>query len=264
MESLMTTMRGRVLNGELMVGTFGGLSSSALEVMANAGFDFVCLDAEHSPHDRAVLEHLIRAAEIAKMPPMVRVPGHGAEAIAGALDSGAQAILVPRVNNASEAAAVVSAFRYPPQGKRGAGPGRSTLYGASVMEYVAKANDSLMLAVQVESAEAVENLESIVKVEGIDLIFIGPGDLSISLGLTRAEDQEKLTATIRHIVSVCRAAAVPVGLFRLSPADLESWLAAGVTFFIIGSDGIFLANGAAACAKAAREAAARHLHGASA
>jgi 4-hydroxy-2-oxoheptanedioate aldolase len=254
----MTTMRGRVLSGELMVGTFGVLSPAALEVMGSAGFDFVCLDAEHSPLDRGTLEHLIRAAEIAKMPPMVRVPGHSPEAIAGALDSGAQAILVPRVNNASEAAAVVSAFRYPPQGKRGAGPGRSTLYGAAVMEYVAKANESLLLAVQVESAEAVENIESIIKVEGIDLIFIGPGDLSISLGLTRAEDQKKLTAVIRHVVSVCRTAAMPVGLFRFSPADLDSWLAAGVTFFIIASDGIFLASGAASCAKAAHEATARH------
>jgi 4-hydroxy-2-oxoheptanedioate aldolase len=250
----MTTLRSRVLRRELMVGTFGGLgSASALEVMGGAGFDFVCLDAEHSPLDRGCLEGLIRAAEVAKTPAMVRVPGHGAEGIAGALDSGAQAILVPRINSASEAAAVVSAFRYPPQGKRGAGPGRSTLYGAALMQYVTKANDSLLLAVQVESAEAVENIESIVKVEGIDLIFIGPGDLSISLGLTSPDNQHKLTEVIQHVVSVCRDAGMPVGLFRLSPADVESWVAAGVTFFIIGSDAIFLAAGATACAKAARQ-----------
>jgi 4-hydroxy-2-oxoheptanedioate aldolase len=250
----MTTLRSRVLARELMVGTFGGLgSAAALEVMGDAGFDFVCLDAEHSPLDRGRLEELIRAAEAAKTPAIVRVPGHGAEAIAGALDSGAQGILVPRINSALEAAAVVSAFRYPPQGKRGAGPGRSTLYGAALMQYVAKANESLLLAVQVESAEAVENIESIVTVEGIDLVFIGPGDLSISLGLTSAEDQGKLTAVIQHVVSVCRGAGMPVGLFRLSPADLETWLAAGVTFFIIGSDAIFLSSAAISCAKAAKQ-----------
>ena len=123
------------------------------------------------------------------------------------------------------------------------------------MQYVTKANDSLLLAVQVESAEAVENIESIVKVEGIDLIFIGPGDLSISLGLTSPDNQHKLTEVIQHVVSVCRDAGMPVGLFRLSPADVESWVAAGVTFFIIGSDAIILAAGATACAKAARQGA---------
>lgn len=259
----MTTMRSRVLKRELMVGTFGGLGSPpALEVMGGAGFDFVCLDAEHSPLDRGCLEGLIRAAEVARTPAMVRVPGHGAEAIAGALDSGAQGILVPRINSALEAAAIVSAFRYPPQGKRGAGPGRSTLYGATLMQYVARANDSLLLAVQVESAEAVENIASIVNVEGIDLIFIGPGDLAISLGLTGPDDGEKLIEVIQHVVSVCRDAGMPVGLFRLSAADVESWVAAGVTFFIIGSDAIFLASGAIACAQAARQSAARHLQGA--
>jgi 4-hydroxy-2-oxoheptanedioate aldolase len=191
---------------------------------------------------------------VAKMPAMVRVPGHGAEGIASALDSGAQGILVPRINSALEAAAVVSAFRYPPQGKRGAGPGRSTLYGAAVMQYVAKANESLLLAVQVESAEAVENIESIVKVEGIDLIFIGPFDLSISLGLTSPEDQGRLFEVIRHVISVCRDAGMPAGLFRLSPVDVKSWVAAGATFFIIGSDAIFLASGAISCAKAAKGA----------
>jgi 4-hydroxy-2-oxoheptanedioate aldolase len=258
----MTNLRSRVLGKELMVGTFGGLGSqSALEVMGGAGFDFVCLDAEHSPLDRACLEGLIRAAEVAKTPAIVRVPGHGAEAIASALDSGAQGILVPRINTALEAAAVVSAFRYPPQGKRGAGPGRSTLYGASLMQYVARANDSLLLAVQVESAEAVENIESIVKVEGVDLIFIGPSDLSLSLGLSSPEHQGKLTEVIQHVVSVCRDAGMPVGLFRLSPADLESWLAVGVTFFIIGSDAMFLASGAIACAQAARQTTSKYVRG---
>ena len=251
----MASLRSRVLARELLIGTFSSLASpAAVEVIGRAGFDFMCLDAEHAPLDRACLEGLIRAADVSGTPAIVRVPGHGAEAIASALDSGAPGILVPRISTALEAAAVVSAFRYPPQGKRGAGPGRSSHYGAEIMQHVATANDALLLAVQAESAEAVENIESIVKVNGIDLIFIGPADLSISLGFTSPDDQGKLSEVIQYVVSVCRKAGMAVGLFRFSPVDLEFWLAAGVTFFLIGSDGIFLASEAMASAKAARQA----------
>ncbi len=252
----METLRSRVLARELMVGTFSGLDSPiAVEIIGGAGFDFLCLDAEHSPLDRRCLEELIRAADVSGTPAIVRVPGNGSEAIASALDSGAKGILVPRVNTPEEAAAAVSSFRYPPQGKRGAGPGRSTIYGARLMQYVATANESLLLAVQVESAEAIENIESIVKVDGIDLIFVGPGDLSISLGLIGPDDQAKLIEVIEQIVSVCQKAGKAVGLFRLSPVDVLRWVAAGVTFFIIGSDGMFLASGAISTAAAARQVA---------
>ena len=252
----MGTLRSRVLARGLTVGTFCGLGSPiAVEVIGGAGFDFLCLDAEHSPLDRGCLEGLIRAADVSGTPAIVRVPGNGSDAIATALDSGAKGILVPRVSTAEEAAAAVSAFRYPPQGKRGAGPGRSTIYGAKLMQYVASANDSLLLAIQVETAEAIENIESIVKVDGIDLIFIGPGDLSISLGLIGPADQAKLTEVIEKIVGVCQKAGKAVGLFRLSSVDVLRWVARGVTFFIIGSDAMFLADGALSTATAARQVA---------
>ena len=245
------TFRERGRSGAQLLGTFCAIPHPvAVEVMARAGFDLVCIDWEHSQIDRGEIENLVRAAESGGAVAMVRVPGNNSEAIAAALDAGAEGLLVPRVSSAEEAEAAVRATRYPPDGERGAGPGRASRYGYDIAPYVAAANGKILLAVQVETARAVENIDAIAAVEGVDLIFIGPGDLAVSLGAFGPDGAERLDTTIRRVIASCRKAGRATGLFRPSEADVGIWRDAGVSFFLVASDTMFLGASAAAAAKA--------------
>lgn len=249
----MTSFRDRGRSGASLVGTFVAIPHPvAVEVAARAGLDFLCIDWEHAQIGRGHIEDLIRAADIAGTPAMVRVPGHGAEAIAAVLDAGAAGVLVPRVSTAAQARAAVAAMRYPPDGARGAGPGRAARYGHGIAEYLAAANGALLLAVQVETVEGVANVEEIAAVEGVDVVFIGPGDLAVSLGAVGPQGQAALEAAIVSVIEACRRARRAVGLFRPGTADLARWRTAGISFFLIGSDAMFLGAAVAACAAAAR------------
>lgn len=248
----MQTFRERGRSGEMLTGTFVAIPHPvAVEITARAGLDFVCLDWEHAQFSRDALENLTRAAEAGGAAAMVRVPGNLPEAIAAALDAGASGVLVPRVSSAEEAAAAVRAARYPPDGERGAGPGRASHYGYDIARYIGQANAAILVAVQVETARAVDNVAAIVAVEGVDVVFIGPGDLAVSLGAFGPAGEAELDAAILKVIAACRAAGRAVGLFRPSVADLARWRAAGASFFIIASDTMFLGAAAAACAVAA-------------
>ena len=145
--------RDNAIGKARLVGTFAEIPHPvAIEVMAQARPDFICIDWEHGQIARDQIENLVRACDVHGVPAMVRVPGHAPEEIAAALDSGARGILVPRVSTAAQAAAVVKASRYPPQGERGVGPGRATGYGYRIFDYLAEANASIVVAVQVETA----------------------------------------------------------------------------------------------------------------
>jgi 4-hydroxy-2-oxoheptanedioate aldolase len=184
---------------------------------------------------------------------MVRVPGHAPEAIAAALDAGAAGVLVPRVSTAAQAAAAVQATRYPPVGARGVGPGRAAAYGYRIPDYLSKANESLLLAIQVETAEGLANIEEIASVEGVDLIFIGPGDLSVSIDAMGPANADKLDAAIETIASTSRKTGKSVGIFRPSADDVGRWIKSGISYFILASDTMFLGAGLAAGIAAARD-----------
>jgi len=250
----MQNLRQKCLNGEPLIGTFAAIPHPvAIEVTAASGVDFLCIDWEHAQISRERIEDLIRAADAHDVPAIVRVPGHTPEAIAAALDAGAAGVLVPRVSNAAQAAAAVQATRYPPLGSRGVGPGRAAGYGYRIPDYLATANDSLLLAIQVETAEGLANIDEIAAVEGVDLIFIGPGDLSVSIDAMGPANAGKLNAAIESIASVARKAGRRVGIFRPSPGDVDQWAKSGISFFILASDTMFLGAGAAAAVTAARD-----------
>ncbi|WP_102224976.1 HpcH/HpaI aldolase family protein [Acidimangrovimonas sediminis] len=237
----MRDFRARARAGERLCGTFIGIPHPvAVEVTARAGVEFLCLDWEHAQISRGRIEDLLRAAEVAACPAIVRVPGHGPEAIAAALDAGAAGVLVPRVSTEAEARAAVAAVRYPPLGARGAGPGRAAGYGYDIAAYLARANDEILLAVQVETAEGLANIDAIAAVEGIDVVFIGPGDLSVSLGAFGPEGKATLDAAIARILQGCRAAGRAAGLFYPDASRLAEARALGVSFLIVGSDAMFL------------------------
>ncbi len=249
----MSNFRRDCIEQKLLVGTFAAIPHPvAIEVTAASGVDFLCVDWEHSQISRERIEDLIRAADIHRVPAMVRVPGHTAEDIAAVLDAGAAGVLVPRVSTAEQARAAVKATRYPPLGARGVGPGRAAAYGYRIPDYLAKANEELVLAIQVETAEGLANIGEIAAVDGVDLIFIGPGDLSVSIDAMGPTGKDRLDAAIGTITKTALSAGRAVGIFRPSADDIGAWSEAGISFFMLASDTMFLGASLAAGIDAAR------------
>ena len=249
----MESFRERCADGKMTVGTFCAIPHPvAIEVTAAAGVDFICIDWEHAQISRERIEDLVRAADVHRVPAIIRVPGHAPESIATALDAGAAGVLVPRVSTAEQARAAVQATRYPPLGARGVGPGRAAAYGYRIPDYLAAANKNLLLAIQVETADGLANIDAIAGVDGVDVIFIGPGDLSVSIDAMGPTGADKLNVAIRTIAKAALSADRTVGIFRPSPDDIGTWTSAGVRFFLLASDTMFLGAGIAAGMEAAR------------
>ena len=237
----MIEFRENTIGKAPLVGVFAEIPHPvAVEVMEQTRPDFICVDWEHSQIARDQIENLVRASDIHRVPAMVRVPGHAPEEIAAALDSGAQGILAPRVSTAAQAAAIVKASRYPPEGERGVGPSRATNYGYGIFDYLARANASNVVAVQVETAEGLANIDRIAATDGIDVVFIGPGDLSVSLDAWRPQGAAKLARAIEKIIAATLKHGKTSGIFCGRPEDIGTWAEMGASFFILASDTMFL------------------------
>lgn len=249
----MTDFRRSCIARQPLVGTFAAIPHPvAIEVTAQAGPDFVCIDWEHAQITRSDIENLVRAADVHHVTSMVRVPGHAPEAIAAALDSGAGGVLVPRVSTAAQAEAAVKAGRYPPLGERGVGPGRAAGYGYRIPDYLGRANAETVLALQVETAEGLANIDAIAATEGVDVIFVGPGDLSVSIAAIGPGHAERLAHAIETIIGAAVSHGKAAGIFCAKPEDVGRWAGKGASFFILASDTMFLGAGVATGCAAAR------------
>ncbi|UCI26129.1 HpcH/HpaI aldolase family protein [Mesorhizobium sp. B2-8-5] len=249
----MSEFRQKCIGKANLIGSFAAIPHPvAVEVMASSGLDFLCIDWEHAQISRETIETMLRAADVHRVPTIVRVPGHAPEAIQAALDSGAQGVLIPRVSTAAQAAMAVKASRYPPHGERGVGPGRAAGYGYRIPEYLAAANERIVVAIQVETAEGLANIEAITAVDGIDVVFVGPGDLSVSIDAVGPAGADKLSQAIRTIIGAAAAHGRTAGIFCTSPQNVGRWTAIGASFFVLASDTMFLGAGAAANCTAAR------------
>jgi 4-hydroxy-2-oxoheptanedioate aldolase len=213
------------------------------EVCATAGFDWVLVDGEHSPNDVRSLRDQLQALAAYPVHPVVRVLKGDAALVKQVMDIGAATVLVPMVEDAEQAAEMVSAMRYPPEGTRGVGAsGARVSRWSARADYLAHANDEACLLVQVESANALSNLESICAVPGVDGVFIGPADLSASLGHRgnpgHPEVQHAIDAALRTIVASGKAA----GILTTDPTLARHHLALGATFVAVGIDVLLLAQ----------------------
>lgn len=232
-----------------LIGLWASLAHHyATEVVAGAGFDWLVIDAEHSPNDIDALLTQLLAVQPYPTHAVVRVPANDAVTIKRVLDIGALTLLVPQVNTAEEARAAVAATRYPPQGIRGYGGTTRATRFARVANYAQRAHEEIGVIVQAESATALDNLEAIAAVDGIDGIFIGPADLHASLGHageTRHPDvMPIIDQAIRRIVAAGRAAGILTGI----ESDARRWIELGARFVAVGADIGILARGAAALA----------------
>ena len=235
--------------GRTQIGLWSSLSSSyTVEVLAGAGFDWLLLDMEHSPNDVESLLGQLQAAASYPTHPVVRVPWNDMVAIKRVLDVGAQALLVPYVCTREEAMAAVSYTRYPPRGVRGvAGTTRATRFGR-IKDYALRAHEELCLLVQVETRSALDNIEAICAVEGIDGVFIGPADLHASLGYPGETANPKVKPLIDDAIRRIRKAGKAPGILTPSETDARHWLQCGALFVAVGADVGILARGAEALA----------------
>lgn len=235
-------LRARLDRGDRLVGTFLQVPTLVTaELVGGLGVDFVCVEAEHSAMSRETVQALVGAASSAGTPVLVRVADNAITEIAGALDAGAAGVIVPRVDSAGEAASVVQAARFPPLGARGLGPSRAAGYGRSVPEYFDCANAETALGVQLESTAAVQDAGEISRVEGLDFVFVGPGDLAASMGVPFGG--ERVTEVVLSVLAVARDTGRPAGVWAPSAAVARRWLDAGFQLVIVGSDLGFLAEG---------------------
>ncbi|MFC2016351.1 HpcH/HpaI aldolase/citrate lyase family protein [Chloroflexota bacterium] len=204
----------KLINGGTIYGVFCNFYSPMIvELIGHIGFDFVLVDAEHGPAEVESCEHMVRAAESAGIPIFIRVAMNIRQNILRYLDIGAQGVQLPMVNTRTEAEAVVQAVKYPPQGRRGLAAMRAADYGLkmSLKDYARMANQEILVVVQIETVEAMNNLDELLTVEGIDVFFIGPTDLSTSMGYVGQANHPEVQATIERLVREIHAAGKVAG-----------------------------------------------------
>ncbi|MBL8335100.1 MAG: 2-dehydro-3-deoxyglucarate aldolase [Rubrivivax sp.] len=238
------------------------LSASPLlaEAAGHAGFDWGVIDMEHGPLDMGDVVHLLQAVAGTRLVPVVRVPWNDTVAIKRVLDAGATTLLVPFVQDADEAAAAVAATRYPPQGVRGmAGMSRAAHFGLKP-DYLATANRGMAVIVQIETESALAQLEAIGGTEGVDAVFIGPADLSGSMGIAGQVTHPRVMAAMRDAARRCHAIGKPIGTIGVEPEVVAQYRAAGYDFLAVNSDlGLFVQASVAAM-QALRAKASDHVH----
>jgi len=221
------------------VGTWISIGDpSVAEMSASLGFDFLLVDTEHTTMSLETVENIVRAIDAADSgtETVVRVPWNDPVRIKRVLDIGVDGVMVPMVETAREARDLVEATQYPPEGIRGIAAGRAADYGLHFEEYVRNANGSILTIVQIETETGLENVGNIAAVEGIDALFVGPADLSGSLGVFGEWDSERFVNAIDEVITTGIDSDTPVGTLTLETNDIPVRLDQGFDFLIIGKD----------------------------
>jgi 4-hydroxy-2-oxoheptanedioate aldolase len=239
------TFKRAIKADRLQLGLRTSLSNHvSVEVLANAGFDWLLLDTEHSPNELPMVHSQLQAISNGKAHPIVRPPWNDMVTIKRYLDIGVQTLLIPFVQNASEARSAVAATRYPPHGMRGyASAARASDYGR-VKDYALRCQEELCVLVQVETPLALSNIEEIAAVEGVDGIFIGPGDLAASMGHVGNLKHPDVLAAIDDAIRRIRACGKAAGILTGDEALARRYIELGCAFTAVGSDVGILARGA--------------------
>ncbi len=241
----MKDIRQRVLKKELIAGTWCSLGSSLTVEMAGlAGFDWILIDVEHGSGDYESLVHQLQAAGSTPVAPIVRIAWNEPPRFKRVLDLGASGVMVPYINNADEAKLAAASMRYPLEGIRGVDRlNRACGFGQDFDEYFTTANDKLLTVVQIETEQGVENAGEIAAVDGVDVLFVGPLDLSVNLGVPQQLDHPRFSEALTKVVAACCKAGKAAGIVLSKPEQIEETLADGFTFVALGGDGGMVAAG---------------------
>lgn len=239
-------LKAALHDGNTQYGLWAGFGTGyAAEIAATTGFDWMLIDGEHAPNTLPTILAQLQAVAPYATAPVVRSVNQDPALIKQLLDIGAQTLMVPMVESAEQAAALVRAMRYPPHGIRGVGGGlvRATRWDG-VDDYLARAHEELCLVVQVESPKGVDNVEAIAATSGVDAVFIGPADLSVGMGHPGNPGHPEVQAAIEHAIAAIQAAGKPVGILAPQEADARRYQALGCQFIAVGIDISLLRQGA--------------------
>jgi len=236
--------------GKLQIGLWSSLCSNiASEVISESGFDWILVDTEHSPNEIPDILSQLQAMQRGTATPIVRPAWNDTVLIKRILDLGAQALLFPYVQTPEEAKRAVAATRYPPHGVRGITVvGRASRYGR-VPGYLGKANDEICVLVQVETRAALDQIEAIAKVDGVDGVFIGPSDLAASLGHLGNPQAPEVQKAIEDAGRRLKALGKPAGILTGVDEEIRRYIGWGYQFVAVGADIVLLRNAADATAK---------------
>jgi len=211
---------------------------AAVEIMGFAGFDFVIIDAEHGPISMQSAQNMIRAAETVNITPIIRVSSNDEALILRALDIGAQGIEIPQINSKSQAIKAVKSVKYSPQGERGVCRYvRASNYSSmDKFKYFKSANEESMIITHIEGVEGINNLDEILSVPGIDVIFIGPYDLSQSLGIQGQVNNSLVVEKMKEVVLKCKQSKIAVGSFADDIQTAKKWISLGIQYMSFSVD----------------------------
>jgi len=238
-------LKTRLAEGKVILGSWLSFYDPAVaEIMVQAGFDWLSIDSEHAPLSLNLIENMLIAFRGTHTVPIIRVAWNDPVLIKQALDMGPDGLIIPSVNTAEEARRAVLACKYPPQGIRGVGPRRAAAYGAEMLEYLGQANERILIVVQIEHIKAVENIEEILKVDGIDVAFVGPADLTASLGLLPEFGHPRVQEAIERVLAKCLEAGLPFGIHTGSVEEARYWASRGAQMVSIKLDMEYLRGAA--------------------
>lgn len=238
------TFKSALLRGDTLIGCWAGFADAyATEILGTAGFDWLVIDNEHAPNDLRSTMAQLQVLQSSPSHPVVRLPMGEAWAIKQVLDAGAQNLLIPMVETAEQARELVRATRYPPDGIRGSGAalGRASRF-AAIPDYTQTANAQICLTVQIESRTALENLEEICAVDGVDAAFIGPSDLACDLGHTGAKNSPEVQSAIKTALATINASGKVPGILATDPETTETYRAWGARQLAVGVDVVLFAS----------------------
>ena len=235
--------------GEPSIGSWMSMAHPSIaEILAMAGYDWIVIETEHTAIDVSEVLRLIIAIEQRGSVPLVRLAWNDPIQAKAVLDSGAAGVLIPMINTKADAELAVSMTKYPPLGSRGVGVARAQGYGNNFDAYVTNANADTLLLVQIEHREAVENIENILSVTGIDGVFIGPYDLSLSLGIPGKLNHPDILAAKQKVLTATLAHGLIAGMHFVQPqtaaSDCQKAISEGYRFIALGTDILFLGDSA--------------------
>ena len=230
-------------NGETLIGTLISLNSpDTAELLGGVGFDWLFIDAEHGAFTPEQAKLMLQAAS--PVPCLIRIPSVDEIWVKKALDIGADGIIVPQINNADDVELVMRWAKYAPQGSRGIGIGRAHEYGRRFEEYLRTANENTVVVIQAETQQAVENIDAITAVKGVDAILIGPYDLSSSLGKPGKVTDKVVVDAIHTVRETCHAKKIPLGFFGVTAEAVQPYIDQGFTLITVGVDTAFMIKSA--------------------
>lgn len=242
----MKNLKQRLISGETLNGCWLNLGSAVTaEIVGLSGFDWVLIDLEHGAGSEAVTLAQIQALEHTGAGVIVRAESSESQRIHRVLDMGAEGVMCPKVQNPAEALKVVRGMHYPPFGNRGvAKMVRATQFGLNFNDYYQKSKDQILGIVQIETKEILNHLDEVAAIDGVDVLFIGPADLTMELGIFGQFDHPDFIDAVNKIIRAAKKAGKAVGILFFNPDDYQKYHQLGIRFLACGADATFVADGA--------------------